>query len=47
LPIGLQISGAPGGETVVLQLAHAFEQATNWHKRRSRILAEGTPPDVA
>jgi aspartyl-tRNA(Asn)/glutamyl-tRNA(Gln) amidotransferase subunit A len=34
LPIGLQISGPLGGEAVVLQLAHAYEQATEWHKRR-------------
>jgi aspartyl-tRNA(Asn)/glutamyl-tRNA(Gln) amidotransferase subunit A len=33
LPIGLQISGPPGGDAVVLQLAHAYEQATDWHKR--------------
>jgi aspartyl-tRNA(Asn)/glutamyl-tRNA(Gln) amidotransferase subunit A len=39
LPIGLQISGAPGRETVVLQLARAFEQATEWHKRRPPIVA--------
>jgi aspartyl-tRNA(Asn)/glutamyl-tRNA(Gln) amidotransferase subunit A len=38
LPIGLQISGPPGGESVVLQLAHAFEQATEWHKRRPSVL---------
>ncbi|MSO20401.1 MAG: amidase [Acidobacteria bacterium] len=34
LPIGLQISGPHGGEAVVLQLAYAYEQATEWHKRR-------------
>jgi Asp-tRNA(Asn)/Glu-tRNA(Gln) amidotransferase A subunit family amidase len=33
LPIGLQIAGPNGGEQRVLQLAHAFEQATDWHKR--------------
>jgi len=27
LPVGLQIFGPPFGETKVLQLAHAFEQA--------------------
>jgi aspartyl-tRNA(Asn)/glutamyl-tRNA(Gln) amidotransferase subunit A len=43
LPIGLQVSGPPGGETVVLQLAHAYEQATDWHKRRAPILTNGTP----
>lgn len=34
LPIGLQISGPPLGETTVLALAHAYEQATGWHQRR-------------
>ena len=33
LPIGLQISGPPGRDAVVLQVAHAYEQATQWHKR--------------
>jgi aspartyl-tRNA(Asn)/glutamyl-tRNA(Gln) amidotransferase subunit A len=33
LPIGLQIIGPHWGETVVLQVAHAYEQATAWHKR--------------
>jgi Asp-tRNA(Asn)/Glu-tRNA(Gln) amidotransferase A subunit family amidase len=34
LPIGLQISGAPFAESTVLALAHAYEQATEWHKKR-------------
>jgi aspartyl-tRNA(Asn)/glutamyl-tRNA(Gln) amidotransferase subunit A len=33
LPIGLQITGPHWGEAKVLQLAHAYEQATAWHKR--------------
>ena len=33
LPIGLQISAAPGADAVVLQVAHAYEQATEWHRR--------------
>jgi Asp-tRNA(Asn)/Glu-tRNA(Gln) amidotransferase A subunit family amidase len=33
LPIGLQIVGPHWGEAVVLQVAHAYEQATAWHKR--------------
>jgi aspartyl-tRNA(Asn)/glutamyl-tRNA(Gln) amidotransferase subunit A len=33
LPIGLQISGPHLGESHVLALAHAFEQATEWHRR--------------
>jgi aspartyl-tRNA(Asn)/glutamyl-tRNA(Gln) amidotransferase subunit A len=31
LPIGLQISGPSGEDGVVLRLAHAYEQATDWH----------------
>jgi aspartyl-tRNA(Asn)/glutamyl-tRNA(Gln) amidotransferase subunit A len=34
LPIGLQITGAAGGEPRVLALAQAYEQATVWHTRR-------------
>jgi aspartyl-tRNA(Asn)/glutamyl-tRNA(Gln) amidotransferase subunit A len=34
LPIGLQIAGPPGRDSVVLRLAHAYEQATDWHTRR-------------
>jgi aspartyl-tRNA(Asn)/glutamyl-tRNA(Gln) amidotransferase subunit A len=34
LPIGLQITGPHWGEPVVLALAHAYEQATEWHTRR-------------
>lgn len=33
LPIGLQIAGAHWREDLVLRLAHAYEQATDWHKR--------------
>jgi len=34
LPIGLQIAGPHWREDLVLRLAHAYEQATGWHKRR-------------
>ena len=37
LPIGLQISGAHFAESTVIALAHAYEQATEWHKRRPRL----------
>lgn len=33
LPIGLQIAGPRFGEGKVFAFAHAFEQATEWHKR--------------
>jgi aspartyl-tRNA(Asn)/glutamyl-tRNA(Gln) amidotransferase subunit A len=37
LPIGLQIAGKPFDEETVLQVAHAYEQATDWHTRRPPI----------
>ncbi len=37
LPIGLQISGNHFAEATVLALAHVYEQATEWHKRRPAL----------
>jgi len=37
LPIGLQIAGAPFAELNVLALAHGYEQATEWHKKRPKL----------
>jgi aspartyl-tRNA(Asn)/glutamyl-tRNA(Gln) amidotransferase subunit A len=34
LPIGLQLLGKPFGEETILQLAHAYEQSTSWHKEQ-------------
>jgi aspartyl-tRNA(Asn)/glutamyl-tRNA(Gln) amidotransferase subunit A len=34
LPIGMQIVGRPWAEAAILRLAQAYEQATDWHKRR-------------
>ncbi len=33
LPMGMQITGPPGGEATVLRLAYAYEQETDWHNR--------------
>jgi aspartyl-tRNA(Asn)/glutamyl-tRNA(Gln) amidotransferase subunit A len=37
LPIGLQISGPRLGEARVFALAHAYEQATEWHLRQPAL----------
>ncbi len=37
LPIGLQLLGKPFGEETMLQLAHAYEQSTNWHQEKPAI----------
>jgi len=34
LPIGMQIIGKPFSEEILLRIAFAYEQATDWHKRR-------------
>lgn len=38
LPIGLQIAGPQWREDLVLRLAHAYEQATTWHKRQLNLM---------
>ncbi|MBZ5707022.1 MAG: amidase [Acidobacteriia bacterium] len=40
LPIGLQIIGPHWGEARVLQLAHAYEQATAWHQRGPKLASQ-------
>src|SRR5437016_4655874 len=37
LPIGLQLLGKPLDEARILQIAHAYEQSTDWHKARPPI----------
>jgi aspartyl-tRNA(Asn)/glutamyl-tRNA(Gln) amidotransferase subunit A len=38
LPIGLQIVGAPYREPVVLQVAYAYQQSTDWHRRTPPLI---------
>ena len=33
-PVGFQLAGAHGSEALLLRVAHAYQQATNWHLRR-------------
>ena len=37
LPIGLQLAGKPFTEEPLFRVAHSFEQATDWHNRRTPI----------
>jgi aspartyl-tRNA(Asn)/glutamyl-tRNA(Gln) amidotransferase subunit A len=37
LPISLQLAGRPFDEATVLRAGHAFEQATDWHRRRPPV----------
>jgi aspartyl-tRNA(Asn)/glutamyl-tRNA(Gln) amidotransferase subunit A len=37
LPVGMQVIGKPLSEETLLRVAFAYEQATDWHKRRAPI----------
>jgi aspartyl-tRNA(Asn)/glutamyl-tRNA(Gln) amidotransferase subunit A len=40
LPIGLQVMGGAFDEATVLRVAHAYERATEWHRRRPALIQE-------
>ena len=40
IPVAIQIVGPHWGEARVLAVGHAFQQATEWHKRRPPLKAE-------
>ena len=44
LPIGLQISGPNLAEVNVLALAHAYQQATDWHTRKPPLTPDAKVP---
>jgi aspartyl-tRNA(Asn)/glutamyl-tRNA(Gln) amidotransferase subunit A len=51
LPLGMQILGRPFGEPTILRVGHAYEQATEWHRRHPALVpgAEAravTPPPI-
>jgi aspartyl-tRNA(Asn)/glutamyl-tRNA(Gln) amidotransferase subunit A len=37
LPLSLQIAAAPFAEPTVLRIAHAYQQATDWHRRHPEL----------
>ncbi|MEX2224790.1 MAG: amidase [Candidatus Rokuibacteriota bacterium] len=46
LPLGMQILGRPFGETTILRVGHAYEQATEWHRRRPALVPGADAPAV-
>jgi aspartyl-tRNA(Asn)/glutamyl-tRNA(Gln) amidotransferase subunit A len=47
LPIGLMIAGPRFSEGKVLAMAHAYETATEWHKRKPPLSASTPVPALA
>jgi aspartyl-tRNA(Asn)/glutamyl-tRNA(Gln) amidotransferase subunit A len=47
MPVGLQISGPNLAEGNVLALAHAYQKATDWHKRRPPLDADTKVPTLS
>ena len=47
LPLGMQIVGRPFEESTILKVGHAYERATEWHRRRPRLVPGAAAPDVA
>jgi aspartyl-tRNA(Asn)/glutamyl-tRNA(Gln) amidotransferase subunit A len=47
LPVGLQISGPNLAEVNVLALAHAYQQATDWHKKRPKLDPDTKVPPLS
>ncbi len=37
LPVGMQILGKPFSEETLLKISYAYQQATDWHKRRPAV----------
>jgi aspartyl-tRNA(Asn)/glutamyl-tRNA(Gln) amidotransferase subunit A len=46
MPIGLMIAGPHFTEGKVLALAYAFQQATDWHKRKPNLTADTVVPPI-
>jgi aspartyl-tRNA(Asn)/glutamyl-tRNA(Gln) amidotransferase subunit A len=46
LPLGMQILGRPFGEPTILRVGHAYERATEWHRRRPALVPGAEAPAV-
>jgi aspartyl-tRNA(Asn)/glutamyl-tRNA(Gln) amidotransferase subunit A len=38
LPLGVQVLGRPFDEPTILRVGHAYERATEWHRRRPALV---------
>jgi aspartyl-tRNA(Asn)/glutamyl-tRNA(Gln) amidotransferase subunit A len=47
MPIGMQISGPLFGEVNIIALAHAYQEATEWHKRKPPLKPDTKVPTLS
>ena len=47
LPIGMMLEAAWGAEPLLLRVGHAYQQATDWHRRRASCLDEGEADTIS
>ena len=46
LPLGMQIAGRPFEEPALFGIAHAYERAAGWWRRRPKLVAHAKAPEV-
>jgi aspartyl-tRNA(Asn)/glutamyl-tRNA(Gln) amidotransferase subunit A len=46
LPLSMEIAGKPFDESTVLRVAHAYQEATAWHRAIPRLCAGSTAPAI-
>ncbi len=46
LPLGMQVLGRPFDEATVLRIGHAYEHATDWHRRHPQLQPGAQAPAV-
>jgi aspartyl-tRNA(Asn)/glutamyl-tRNA(Gln) amidotransferase subunit A len=46
LPLGMQVLGRPFDDATVLRVGHAYEQATDWHRRHPSLRAGAEAPTL-
>jgi aspartyl-tRNA(Asn)/glutamyl-tRNA(Gln) amidotransferase subunit A len=44
LPVGMQVLGRPFDDATVLRVGHAYEQATDWHRRHPQLRENAEAP---